>query len=154
MADKIYALTIWQPWLSLIMAGGKLWEWRGWPAPKLVVGKRIALHAGAHKPTAADIADILARIDDDETSLVREIAGPLLLRTHRSVWPLSAVLGTAIIGAPIPAQEWARTHAPDFADSPRLDKSKFAWPLTEVRRFDPPIPARGAQGFWLWSPNG
>jgi hypothetical protein len=144
------ALTIWQPWASLIIAEGKLWEWRGWPAPRWVVGHRIAIHAGARRARTDEIADILARIDDDETSLVGEIAKPLLLRVHRSAWPLSCVLGTAVLGTSIPAQEWARAHAPDFADSDRLNHNKFAWPLSDVDRFEPPIPARGAQGFWNW----
>lgn len=41
--------------------------------------------------------------------------------------------------------------APDFADSDRIDHQKFAWPLTDIEKFEPPIPARGAQGFWHWS---
>jgi len=31
------ALTIWQPWASLIMAGYKPYEFRGWPAYGYVV---------------------------------------------------------------------------------------------------------------------
>ncbi|MBA7528369.1 hypothetical protein ES705_20552 [subsurface metagenome] len=27
---------------------------------------------------------------------------------------------------------------------------RFAWEMELIRRFDPPIPARGHQGFWWW----
>jgi hypothetical protein len=105
------ALTIWQPWASLIMAGAKTVEWRGWPCPKYVVGQRIAIHAGARSAKPGEIADIIERIDDAETSLIGEIARPLLVRVHRLSWPLSSVLGTAIIGAPVPALDWVTAHS-------------------------------------------
>jgi len=145
------ALTIWQPWASLIIAGAKPVEWRGWACPNYIRGQRIAIHAGARAAKPHEIADIIARIDDAETSLIAEIARPLLTGVHRLSWPLSSVLGTAVIGDPIPALDWVRAHAPGFLDSNRIDHSKFAWPLTEIERFEPPIPARGAQGFWPWS---
>ena len=40
--------------------------------------------------------------------------------------------------------------AVDSLDSDRIDHSKFAWPLTDIERFEPVVPARGAQGFWDW----
>jgi hypothetical protein len=29
---------------------------------------------------------------------------------------------------------------------------RFAWKLTNVKKFDQPIPAKGAQGLWNWTP--
>ncbi len=37
------ALSIWQPWASLIMSGHKKIETRSWPAPYSVRGQRIAI---------------------------------------------------------------------------------------------------------------
>lgn len=145
------ALTIWQPWATLIMAGAKPVEWRGWYCPKWIVGQRIAVHAGARPARADEIADIIARIDDEETSLIGEIARPLLLSVHTKSWPLSSILGTAIIGKPVPALEWVRANCKKEFDSDRIDQHKFAWPLSKIDRFEPPIPQRGAQGFWTWS---
>lgn len=144
------ALTIWQPWCSLIIAGAKTVEWRSWYCPKRIVGQRIALHAGARPARADEIADIIARIDDEETSLICEIARPLLATVHTKSWPLSSILGTAIIGRSVPALEWVRTNWKREFDSDRIDAHKFAWPLTSIERFEPPIPHRGAQGFWNW----
>lgn len=142
------ALTVWQPWASLIMAGAKPFEWRGWPCPQYIRGQRIAIHAGARPAKATEIQDILARIEDEESSLVVEIAKPLLLNTHRLSWPLSSILGTAIIGVPIAVEDWARQNLAPGYDSNRLDHSKWAWPLTDIRPIEPMLPYKGVQGFW------
>lgn len=39
------AVSLWQPWASLIACGAKTIETRSWPAPRTVVGQRIAIHA-------------------------------------------------------------------------------------------------------------
>lgn len=39
------ALTLWQPWASLIALGVKTIETRSWAAPKSLIGQRIAIHA-------------------------------------------------------------------------------------------------------------
>ena len=40
------ALTLHQPWASLIAEGPKTVETRSWSAPAWVIGQRIAIHAG------------------------------------------------------------------------------------------------------------
>jgi hypothetical protein len=145
------ALTIWQPWASLIIAGAKPWEWRGWPAPRSIVGQRIVIHAGARAPRHSEIVDILQQLHYGDSSLIADIAASLLYRTHLASWPLSAGVGTAILGKPIGALEWAREHCKDGFDSDRIDHHKFAWPLTEIEPFEPIVPARGGQGLWNWA---
>lgn len=144
------ALTIWQPWASLIIAGAKPWEWRGWPPPRSLVGTRIAIHAGARKVKPADIAELVIEIRGGESSLIADAALDLLDRVHHSMWPLSSILGSAIVGEPISALAWAAVHLKPGYDSSRIDHHKFAWPLSAIERFEPPIPARGALGLWEW----
>lgn len=141
------ALTVWAPWASLIIAGAKPIEWRGHPAPRVFRHRRIAIHCGARPAKDTEIQDILARIADKESSLVAEIAEPILRNTHRLSYPLSSILGTAVLGEPIPVRDWLALNAPGY-DSNRIDFRKWAWPLTDIVRFDIPIPYRGAQGFW------
>lgn len=145
------ALTIWQPWASLIMAGAKPWEWRGYPAPRSQVGRRIVIHAGKRPVRMSEIAEILEQLRAGDSSLVREIAEPLLLRAHATNWPLAAGLGTAALGEPVAAAEWAQKHAGPGYDSSRIDHHMFGWPLTQIESFEHPVPMRGAQGFWTWS---
>lgn len=41
------ALTVKQPWASLIASGEKIIENRSWRPPAALIGERIAIHAGA-----------------------------------------------------------------------------------------------------------
>ncbi len=149
------ALTIWQPWASLIMAGAKPFEWRGWPAPRFVVGQRIAIHAGARKPLRDEIADLVLQLQRDApgTALVKAIALPLLEAwlPAPGMLPLSSVLGTAIIGPPRRATDLLAAGR-IVADSDRVSHGIWGWPLTDIQTLHPYVPARGAQGFWDWTP--
>jgi hypothetical protein len=146
------ALTIWQPWASLIMAGAKPWEWRGWKPPRSIIGQRIIIHAGARTVKRDEVREIFEMLRDGDSSLVSEPAWRILEHAHLQAYPLAAGLGTAILGAPIAALDWAREHCKPGLDSDRIDHHKFAWPLTEIERWEPVRTARGAQGFWEW-PN-
>jgi hypothetical protein len=152
------ALTIWQPWATLIMAGAKPYEFRRRPAPSWMIGRRFVVHAGTRPVKIDEVHDIFARIDEGESALNVELALPILIRlrdAHRSlarhnaarILPLAAGLGTAIMGTPVLAAELFRDKV---ADSSRLDESMWAWPLTDIERFEPVVPVRGAQGFWAW----
>lgn len=157
------ALTIWQPWASLINIGAKPFEFRRWPAPKVLIGQRVVIHAGARAVRWVEVADLLARLGDPAGGhgLNAELARPLLLqvlhdmrpsasaphRFKRPSMPLAAGLGTAILGDPIRCIERPALFG---GDSARIDEHVWAWPLAEVEPFGAPIPAKGAQGFWDW----
>ena len=148
------ALTIWQPWASLIMMGAKPWEWRGWPMPNWMRLRPCVIHAGARPVRPAEIAELIEDLHHGDTSLKGDIALPFLRNTARASYPLSAGLGTVIFGTPIPAAEWAAIHDKPGLDSDRIDHSKWAWPVTDIKPFFQPIPCRGAQGFWNWPEAG
>lgn len=150
MGEMLPALTVWQPWASLIVAGFKPYEFRRWPGPKLVVGRRIAIHAGARPARCDEIAELLERLHR-RMSKIDERAVPFLERAHLTpgILPLSSVLGTAVMGEPkLAARLFADEIDPN--DSSRIDHSIWAWPMLDIERFDIPVPARGAQGFWRW----
>lgn len=96
------ALTIWQPWASLIVAGAKPFEFRKWPSPPALQGRRIVIHAGGRKPKTNEIHDLILRLTypekDDYTGLDAAVALPLLAKWEidPELLPLSAGLGTAI----------------------------------------------------------
>jgi hypothetical protein len=158
MVERIPAITLWQPWASLIAAGAKPYEWRGWPAPARMVGRRIAIHAGARAVRRNELAELLLDLKsagEARTSLIVAIARPLLERWHTSpgMLPLSSVVCTAVLGKPITAATYAAEHGMSPADSDRIDHTKWGWPLTEIEPLEPFVPARGAQGFWWWTPD-
>jgi len=82
----VKALTIWQPWASLIMVAAKPYEFRpksylryvGAPA----IGERIVIHAGVRPVKPAEIEDLLSRLDteDHTTGLIPAIARQVLER--------------------------------------------------------------------------
>ena len=148
------AITIWQPWASLIQAAAKPYEWRGWAAPKRLVGRRIAIHAGARKVVVQEIQELIYLLDrhgEAGTSLIPEVAKPLLERWSSApgMLPLSSVLCTAVLGEPIPATLYAAGK--NVADSDRIDHTKWGWPLTEIETLEPFQPAKGMQGIWNWT---
>lgn len=149
------ALTIWQPWASLIIVGAKPYEFRRWSYaarfPKLV-GQRIVIHAGARPIKAAELLDIRGRLNEGNSSLVEELARPLIDRLLDAakgshILPLACSLGTALLNAPIRATDLFKDYVPTN-DSDRIDEAVWAWPLAEIQAFDAPHPSRGFQGFW------
>ena len=80
----MYAITLHQPWTSLIALGVKTVETRSWPAPARLVGKTIAIHAGkrvVRQPGENIEQDLRARLSED---------------WHRTI-PAGAVLATATL---------------------------------------------------------
>jgi hypothetical protein len=161
------ALTIWQPWASLIMAGAKPYEFRGWRVPPAIIGQRIVIHAAARKidwdevsylfnvHALRDTCDRIA-LAAAETCLVTAKAIPVLNRAlqYRGTpagLPMAYGLGTAIIGEPRLGTEIAAEFGvPRANDSTRDEHANWGWPLTEIEAWPTPIPMRGAQGFWTW----
>jgi len=146
-AEPLPAITIWQPWCSLIVAGAKPYEFRGWPAPRHLIGQRIALHAAKRAVRRDEIVDLIC---GRGLALDPAVALPLLDRWHGSpgLLPLAAVLGTATLGTPRLALDLFAGQA--GLDPDEIEPDTWAWPLTDIRPCEPPIPARGAQGFWKW----
>jgi len=149
------ALTVWQPWASLIMAGAKPFEFRKWSFleranTRALLNTRIVIHAGTRAIKPSEVEDILERLDTGGTSLKPKIARPILERLRaayqcRGVLELGAGLGTAVLGKP------RRIKGPfSTPDSDRVDQHLFAWSLTDIKPFDAPVHCRGFQGFWQW----
>lgn len=149
------AITIYQPWASLIAILAKPYEFRGWPVPRNLIGQRIAVHAGARPVKRDEIADLIMRLRGAEpwtTALIPEIALPWLEWAHANpqLLPRSVIVATAEIGLCKPAYEIIGEFGATPGDSDRREHMNRAWPLADVQALMPPIPARGAQGFWEW----
>ncbi len=154
------AITLWQPWATLVSAGAKPFEFRGWPAPRRLWGKRVAVmspsHAGARPMRRGELQDLLLRLQGDdapETGLVAERAIEVLERALSApgTLPRASVLCLATLGEPIRDEALAaRLGLPSVNDSDRTQHSSWGWPLTGIERLEPFVPARGAQGWWAW----
>ena len=130
------ALTVWQPWASLIAQGFKPYEFRSWPAHTALVGTRIAIHAGARKVRKAEVQDLCYRLRSPverwRVALKPEAKEWLdnILTAPESL-PRSAVVCTALLG--IPLRGWQVAHEfgceDEFNDSDRDEHSNWAWAL-------------------------
>jgi hypothetical protein len=155
----IPALTVYQPWASLIAIRAKPYEFRGRPAPGWVRGRRIAIHASARPVKPKEVDTLIASLRSDDgfgTGLIVAPALDFLLRLqadHFSI-PLAHVVCTALMGASVPAEEIAREYPSFVGDSDRIDHQIYGWPLTQIEELKPPVPARGQQGFWRWTVDG
>jgi ASCH domain. len=153
------ALTIWQPWASLIIAGAKPYEFRGWRAPRSIIGQRIVIHAAAKKLDRLETDTIMQvlhhrerwPISAGETCLKPEIAIPILQSALRGQLPFAAGIGTAIVGEPRLGPEIAEEFGvPRANDSDRDEHANWGWPMLDIEPWADPIPCKGAQGLWNW----
>ncbi len=150
------ALTIWQPWASLIAHGAKPYEFRGWYAHGSMIGQRIVIHAAARAIVAREVDQLIKLLDAGgryaaQTCLIAEKALPILKLARAGELPLSAGLGTAVLGRPRNGIEVAEEFGvPRANDSDRKQHANWAWPMEMVETWPEPIHARGAQGFWPW----
>lgn len=171
------AISLWQPWASLIACGAKPYETRSWPPPRDLLGQTIAIHAAKKIDKEAakfaeeicygqhghDLADKLeASWGGDRT------ADELMGTFGNAVMPIGCVvctarlhaafqLGDAAQGAALPAASVMRR----LLSSPmpecftvRYDEfgdyaaGRWAWLLRDVKPLIPHPRARGAQGFF------
>lgn len=148
------ALTVYQPWASLIAHELKPYEFRSWPAPKHCINQSIAIHAGTRQVNLDEVRELITAVERDQPGtalknkeetldfLERVLVSPGML-------PRSSVVCTAFMGRP---QESIKLFGRQAADSDWFVQHKWAWPLMRVERLEPPEPASGKQGFWDWTP--
>lgn len=140
------AITIHQPWASLIAYGFKRYETRSW---KTNYRGLIAIHAGQKIDSEAVrmLATEYTRIWRDISPLPKGciIAVAELVECRKVVSSgRERGLGVAWLedGYMILGKEV------DFGD---FTPGRYAWELSNVRLIEP-IPAKGRQGLWNWNP--
>ena len=153
MGRVLTAITVWQPWASLIAEGFKPYEFRGWMPPERLMGKPLAIHAGARPVKLAEVKELIYRLEGlgrgpnphlkpEALPWLREVLrNPTLLPTRHMV----CVARLVDVLAP------NRVRDTMANDSDRGEQFNYAWKLDEVRRLEPPVRVDGRQGLWTWS---
>lgn len=142
------ALTLTQPWASLVACGAKTIETRSWRTP---YRGPVAIHAAKGFPA-------------DAKDFSRCIRLSVLFGPHYE-YPLGVIVATARIVACIPTRELpetrriievdpaARCTSFPFTDQERMfgnyDPGRWAWLLADIVATQH-IPAKGALGLWEW----
>lgn len=147
------ALTLWQPWASLVALGEKQVETRCWSTK---YRGEIAIHAAERKPSFLglsaetqpfrdEIADVLkCRRDRDDRSGVH-------LDNALQAFPRGVVLCIVKLVA-IEETSMVRDSLSEceliFGN---YEDGRYAWFMEIIETFDAPIPAKGNRMLWNWN---
>jgi hypothetical protein len=170
------ALTLTQPWATLVAIGAKRIETRSWSTK---YRGPLAIHAARRCPAEArrlifepgpirdalrsrsplrlgvvvatcELVDVLP-IHDFLIRKPKAKDGRYLLHEAGTIWPKARILGMfGPDGRGIPPTDG---HEGDYrAELPFGDftPGRFAWLLADVKPLPKPIPAKGALGLWEW----
>lgn len=139
------ALSLTQPWASLVVAGEKRWETRSWST---AYRGHLAIHASKGFPRSARGLCV----DEPFAEALRRMGyGGLALLSPQEVLPVGAILGTVILEDVITTEAaLARyviegTPEESFGD---YSAGRYAWKFREPLRLEEPIPAKGALSLW------
>jgi hypothetical protein len=129
------ALSLWQPWASLIAVGGKHIETRHWRPPHWLVGQRIAIHAAK--------TSVHLRMCEEE---------PFNRYLTRERCPLGALVAVVTLSRvrEITAEralQLEETNWHEFAFG-NYKPGRFAWALTDLCALPEPVEWRGRQGIF------
>ena len=150
---EIRALTLHQPWASLVAWGVKRYETR--PRPLSYRGP-LAIHAAKAWSPADEVVTVallqeLAKLGALSAETLRDVSG----RAHRGCVVAVADLVSCerMVEGDSPVGPLRDTIGVDSeSEVERLcgdwRPGRYAYRLENVRRLDVPIPARGKQGLW------
>lgn len=157
----IPAITLHQPWASLVALGVKQIETRSWPAPKSLIGQRLLIHASATCDHAAafrldstlhqggtcfkdlPLGAILCSVRVADCLPIVDLAGSRRImdadELHSHLW----VYGQSSL------KRWSDSAWDDFSDQPPYGDfrpGRFAWLLDDARRVEDECPWCGGTG--------
>ena len=137
------AITLWQPWASLISRGFQRIETRTHARFRSLVGQRIAIHAGCQIDWEAWL--ILEWCAPDEVGDFLRAHRVNGQRYPRSLLPKAAIVATAWV------VEHRKLGRRDGAAALMSNPTGlYGLVLEDVGKVEPPIHARGRQGVWRW----
>lgn len=142
------ALTLWQPWATLLVAGYKRHETRSWrPAWR---ERWIAVHAAKKEPPWVRDA-MQAEHPAGWAAAAWRCLQELGVERYAEL-PRGCVLGMADVTGILPACE-ADPATDDDALLGDWSAGRYAWRVGRVCQFARPVPARGRQRLWPWTPD-
>lgn len=131
------AISLWQPWATLIALEAKRIETRHWQAPAWLSGQRIAIHAAKR---------------ESELWLCGEDYFADALNCTADELPLGAIVCTAMLDRSVPmtfegiaqlVRQCPAEHA--FGN---YAVGRYAWIFRDVVSMPEPVPFRGRQGIF------
>ena len=156
------ALTLWQPWASLVAMGAKRWETRGWGTQ---YRGPLLIHAAQRKPPRSSYSADPRKPVELRSDLVLEMVEALGVSEFETL-PRGAVVAVAELVACEHLVTTEQVHellyqtygmGVGLAGREVLfgnwDLGRWVWKLDRVRPITPPVPAAGGQRLWKPSPG-
>lgn len=131
------ALTLWQPWASLVAIGAKRIETRSWST---TYRGPLAIHAAKRTPPKA-----LALAGTDPFCTALERAG----LDWRQL-PSGVIVATCKLTAVYQIRGYGDAPRPPERDFGDYTVGRFMWHLDDIQALVDPLPAQGRQGLWEW----
>ena len=140
------AITVWQPWASLLVSGRKRYETRSWAT---TYRGPIAIHA-AKRPVRRTIDALAADRGDGWTTL--DYFESLLMRPGElDQLPTGAIVGTAILTrCNLITEAFVAKLTPMELALGDFTLGRYAWDFHVRITADSPVPVNGMQGIWEW----
>jgi hypothetical protein len=152
------AISLWQPWASLIACGAKPFETRSWAPPRELIGTTIAIHAAKKidKDAAQMATDLMYGQFDNHGGLAERLesswggehaADEIMGKFGACVMPIGCVVCTARLDAAFQVGERAKGTAVEAASVVRRLTSRQMPDCFTVRIDDF---GDYAPGRWAW----
>lgn len=173
--NELRALTIWPEWVYAILYLGKSVENRVWNVRGAFLGKRIAIHSGAHfggtetKMFAKNfwpVIEIAKSMGYSYEDIYSEVGGShwvgfdVFSPEGKKMFPMDsriitrgAIVATAVVQSCsflYPGDERYADGTPKTAWSA---EGQYGWRLSDIDILQEPIPAKGKQRVWKVSPE-
>lgn len=142
------AITIIQPWATLIALGEKQFETRSWSTKHrgelaIHAGKKIDREACETEPIKSTLAKHGYTADNLPTGAILAIA-------HLTeCWSIRNEGGPIWLDIVSKTLGWAGKFPDEYYFGDYTD-GRYAWQTSNVRQLPAPIPAKGMQGLWNW----
>lgn len=130
------AITLWEPWATLVAHGYKRFETRSWPTH---YRGPLVIQAAKRIPQLEELRPEAIRAALKAIGIVR--VGDFPFGCALAVVDVTAVYRTETVLA----EELVVGEALAFGD---YGPGRYAWRLENLRRLAQPVPLRGRQGLW------
>ncbi len=144
---RIRAISLWQPWASLVALGVKRYETRSW---RMKHRGPLAIHAT--KSWNREVLRWLLRSGDEDAERIMEMLAANGILALDDL-PLGAVLCVTRAIDCVPVESIRDGLSPLERAAGDYSDGRWATELEVTEVYDPPIPARGRQGLWTWQPK-
>lgn len=135
------AISIKQPWASLIVHGIKPIENRTWKCPEKYIGQRVLIHA-------SKTPHFKINLTDEQMKAAFEL---IAKKSCVESWDFGAIIGSVVI------KECVVNHPSIWAEKSELGQDEWTgewlkpiynWVLESPTLYEEPIPAKGNLSFW------